>query len=96
MNNVLEGLVGKICRVFLDDNIVFGKDFNDHLHNLELALSRLAAANLEVNTKKCVFFKHEVLYLGHLISRDGIKCSSQNNSILNWPIRQPKTEIKSC
>lgn len=96
MNEVLQGLVGKICRVILDDIIIFGRDFVEHLSNLQLVFSRLTTANLKVNTKKCIFFKYQVLYLVHIISKDGIKCCpKKTSSIYEWPVPQTKRQDRS-
>ena len=53
MEKVLEGILNKICLVYLDDVIIFGKDFNEMLKNLRLVFQRLKLSNLKVNPKKC-------------------------------------------
>jgi len=58
MEKVLHGLLFKICLVYLDDVIIFGKNFNEMLNNLKIFL-RIRSANLRINPKKCVLFgKH--------------------------------------
>lgn len=49
MKNVLRGLSWKIC---LDDIILIGKTFEDHLKNLEELFRRLLGSNLTLNPKK--------------------------------------------
>lgn len=46
-------LIGIVCLVYLDDIVVLGKTFSDHLANLELVLARLQKANLKLARKKC-------------------------------------------
>jgi hypothetical protein len=36
-------------------------------------LNKLSEKGLKVNIKKCLFAQSQVKYLGHLISKDGIK-----------------------
>lgn len=36
MNNVLDGLIGKICLVYLDDNIIFSKTLEEHIEHVRL------------------------------------------------------------
>lgn len=61
--------------LYLDD-IVFSSSVNDHMTHLDLVLSRLQEEGLKAKLEKC-FFRKEVQYLGHLISREGVYGSSQ-------------------
>ena len=58
--------------VYLDDIIIAGKTFMDHLHNLGSVFSRLRKAGLKLQPSKCAFCKEEVSFLGHNLSRKGI------------------------
>lgn len=60
------------CLIYLDDLIIFGRTLNSHNQNLMLVLSRLRIVNLKRNPSKCEFLKHQILYLGHVISSEGI------------------------
>lgn len=73
MATALSGLTNNICFVYLDDIIVFGKDLESHAKNLELVFTRFRNLNLKLHPNKCRFFQKEVLYLGHLITSEGIK-----------------------
>ncbi|XP_036347166.1 uncharacterized protein LOC118756514 [Rhagoletis pomonella] len=57
---------------YLDDIIVIGSTFEEHVQNLREVLSRLQRANLRINPEKCDFFKKELRYLGHVVSEKGI------------------------
>ena len=70
MNKVLEGL--SYARTYLDNIIIFSKNEEDHLRNLEELFHRLRQAGLKMKCSKCDFFKSEFHYLGHLISAHGI------------------------
>ena len=48
MQEVLRGLVWKICPVFIDDVIIFSDTFQQHLENLKLVFDRFRAANLKL------------------------------------------------
>ncbi|UYV82442.1 K02A2.6-like, partial [Cordylochernes scorpioides] len=71
MEAVLQGLATETCMVYLDDIVVLGKNFEEHLSNIEKVFKRLEAANLKLSPKKCKLFKKEVAYLGHIISAEG-------------------------
>jgi len=48
MDLVLSGVQWQQCLVYLDDIIVVGKDFEEHLKNLGMVLQKLKQANLRV------------------------------------------------
>ena len=68
MDPVLAGLQWSQCLVYLDDVIILGASFSEHLANLSLVFERLHQAGLKLQLKKCEFLKHEVAYLGHVVS----------------------------
>ena len=53
----------------------------DHLAKLDLVLSRLQDANLKVNARKSNFCATETEYLGYILSRDGIKTTTQEGTV---------------
>jgi len=55
MEKVLHGLLSKICLVYLDDIIIFGKNFNEMLNNLKMVFLRIRSVNLRINPEKCSF-----------------------------------------
>ena len=67
MERVLDGLQWETALIYLDDVIVFGATFEEELECLEVVLQRFCVANLKLNPKKCVFFQHELLFLGHIV-----------------------------
>lgn len=60
---------------YQDDIIVSGKSLENCRENLEVVLEKLKAAGLTIKRKKCELFKKEIEYLGHVITRDGLKKS---------------------
>jgi len=72
MEQVLREFISKICLVYLDDVIIFGKNFEEMIQNFKKVLSGLREVNLKVNPKKCVLFSQKVKYLKrcNLIRRD--------------------------
>lgn len=49
MELVLIGLTWKTCLVYLDDVMVMGRDFEEHLKNVQEVFNRFRAANLKSN-----------------------------------------------
>ena len=73
MDFLSAGLQWEICLYYLDDIIIYSHTFTDHLSNLHTVFERLRAASPTVCLTKCTFCSSEVPYLGHIISKDGIK-----------------------
>lgn len=96
MEQILAGLLGDTCLVYLDDIIIVGRDFDDHLGKLEQVLSKLREANLKLSPKKCSLFKRKVNYLGHVISKDGIQTDPEKiSAVKDWPIPRDKTAVRA-
>ena len=96
MEKVLHGLLSTKCLVYLDDVIIFGKSFDEMLENLNLVFLRLKEANLKINPKKCVFFRKNVKYLGHVISEEGIKTDPEKIvAVKDWPVPHTKKQLRS-
>jgi hypothetical protein len=72
MENCLADYNLKICCIFIDDIIVFGKTYEEHLRNLQLIFQRIREANLKLNHNKCELLKRKVKYVGHVVSEKGI------------------------
>ncbi|UYV82830.1 K02A2.6-like [Cordylochernes scorpioides] len=65
METVLQGIPLETCLVYLDDIIVMGKSFEEHLINLERVPQKIRGERLKLNSRKCQLFKEKVRYLGH-------------------------------
>ena len=72
MNNVLSGLSWEVCLYYLDDIIIFLKDWEEHLHSLRVVFLRLREANLRLGHQKCTLARTSVTFLGHLVSEEGL------------------------
>lgn len=72
MDNILRGLKWQTCLCYLDDVVVFSKDFDTHLLRLASVLHCLTHAGLQLNLKKCHFAARKLTILGHVVSKDGV------------------------
>ena len=71
MNKVLNGL--HFTLAYLYDIIIFSETAEQHLKHIQIILTRLKQAKLRLKKSKCLFFKQELHYLGHLLTMNGIK-----------------------
>ena len=59
-------------------------------------LEKLQAEKLLLNIKKCSFMKSELVYLGFVISKDGLKMDLEKvQAIVDWPSPQSIFEVRS-
>ena len=87
MSKVLKELINQKCMVYLDDILVMGRTFTEHLENLREVLQRLREANLCRKPRKYHLAKQQVLYLGYVISEAGISVDkSKVEAVQKFPI----------
>ena len=72
MEKVLKDLQWQILLLYLDNAIVFSKDFESYLERLAEVCQRFRSAQLKLRPEKCQLFQREVHYLEHVVSRHGV------------------------
>ena len=96
MESVLAGMHWRTLLVYLDDIIVFGKTFEEELQRLAEVFRRMRRANLKLSPKKCLLFRSEVPFLGHIVSRDGVRTdTAKTAAVAEWPVPANVTELRS-
>ena len=60
-------------RTFFDDIIVLSTSLEEHKEHLALVFEELRKNQLFINGKKSEFFLDKIHYLGHIISREGVR-----------------------
>ena len=90
MSELMLGL--EFVRCYLDDLLVLtSSSWDDHLDKLERVLQRLQAAGLKINANKSFFGRPELEYLGHWVTREGIKPMPQKIQAIQ-AIKEPKNK----
>ena len=72
MDKVLNGLTFKSTLCYLDDVVIVSDTFSSHMSDLTELFNRFRSAGLKLNPSKCMFSQKECVYLGHMISKDGL------------------------
>lgn len=92
---IVNGLQWQTCLIYLDDIIVFGSNFQEHLNRVKEVLERIRKAGLKLKPNKCQLFQKEVSFLGHVINKNGITPNPDNIAkIIDWPIPKTLTEVR--
>jgi hypothetical protein len=85
MNSVFMVELDKFIMVFIDDILVYSKNKKEHEGHLRIVLQRLCDHQLYVKYNKCEFCLGEVLFLGHMISSEGMSMDpSKLHDVLDW------------
>ncbi|WZY86898.1 hypothetical protein YC2023_033282 [Brassica napus] len=96
MNHVLRSFIGIFVVVYFDDILVYSKSFNDHIGHLRAVLDVLRKESLFANLKKCTFGTDHLVFLGFVVSADGVKVDQEKvKAIQEWPIPKTISEVRS-
>ena len=82
INLVLRGLNWNTVLAFLDDVLVLGKTFEDHLENLQEALARFEKFGLKLKPKKCQLFQREVEFLGRQVDGESLQIKEADAAVV--------------
>ena len=96
METILSGLIRNVCLDYLDDIIVTGWTFAEHLANLCRVFLRLREDHLKLKPLKCFLAMKEVEYLGFRVSGDGIIADPVKvNAVQNFPNPVDVKQVRS-
>ena len=93
MEIALRVLQWHICLIYVDDVLVFGSMFEQHMQRVAEVLSRIKEAGLKLKPDKCHLLQTSVNFPGHTISAEGVLPNPDNLAkVKAWPI--PKNVIQ--
>lgn len=72
MNKVLQLYLQKFMVVFFDDIFIYSPTLELHLLHLDKVLELLEQNKFHLHKNKCLFVQHELQYLGHVVSANGV------------------------
>jgi hypothetical protein len=95
-DKILAGLNWFVCLVYLDDIAVFSSGFDEHLMRLRLVFMRMREAGLKFNPEKCRLFQRQMVFLGYLINKDGVRPDVEKvEAVRTWPEPKNVTEVRT-
>ena len=90
MQNCLGKLNLNYCLIYLDDIVIFSQTVEEHLHCLCIIFDWFREYNMKLKPSKCNFFRNEITYLAHQVSKDGV-CPSNSNLEVITECTPPQT-----
>lgn len=86
VNATLAGLRGVNLQIFIDDICIASQTWPEHLEMLCKVFKVVRESKLKLKISKCVFGAQQVLFLGHIISKDGVRQDpGKTKAILQLP-----------
>ena len=96
MQSCLGNLHLHYCVIYLDDVIVFSKTLEEHLLRLRAVFEKPKQVGLKLKPSKCELFRQELIYLGHIVSKNGIQTDPKKvEGIRKWPVPTNMIEVRS-
>ena len=96
MNRVFRPYVDQFVVVFIDDILVYSKDRENHESHLRVVLKTLRKEQLYAKLSKCEFWLNEMSFLGHIVSKEGIRVDSKKiEVVVEWKLPRNVTKVRS-
>jgi len=82
--------------VFIDNFMIYSKDKEEHANHFRVVLSTLREHELYAKLKRCEFWLTKLTFLGHIVSKEGIKFDPQMIKVVTeWPNPTNVAELRS-
>jgi hypothetical protein len=96
MTQILQPFIDKFVVVYFNDILIFSRDFSEHLQHIRQVMEVLRFESHFINLKKCTFAQESVVFLGFIISAQGISVdSSKIQAITDWPTPTNVHDVRS-
>ncbi len=83
MSQLFKGAIGQRARAYIDDILIYGKDFEEHLQALTEVFKIIRTAGLKLKGEKCFIAARSVKYLGFVISGKGIEVDPKKSETIS-------------
>lgn len=94
IQSILREYLDVFCFVYLDNILIFSKTRSEHVDHVAKVLSKLQDNKLTASPEKCQFFADKVVFLGFVITPQGISMDPDKlSTIANWPYPRTAPEL---
>jgi len=95
INHIFRPSISIFVIVYFNDILMYSKT-EEHLNHLKQVIQVLEREKLYENLKKYTFLTHEVTFLGHIVTANGIQVDeSKVEAIRSWPVLKGIHDVRS-
>jgi len=96
MNQVLKPFIENFVVIYFDDILIYSRNPVNHMDHMRKVLEVLRENKLFINLKKCSFMMDQLLFLGFVVSANGIRVHEEKvRAIREWPTPNTVEEVRS-
>nr|GFC85857.1 reverse transcriptase domain-containing protein [Tanacetum cinerariifolium] len=96
MDKAFENQMGRNIEVYVDDLVIKSHTESEMVRDIAKTFQTLRKINMKLNLKKCSFELAEGVFLGYVITPEGIKpCPDKTSAVLQLPSPQTIKEVQS-
>ncbi|XP_057811708.1 LOW QUALITY PROTEIN: uncharacterized protein LOC131025929 [Salvia miltiorrhiza] len=97
MNHVLRAFIGRFVVVYFDDILIYSQHFDEHVDHLRSVMDVLRKEKLFANLKKCIFATDKLVFLGFVVSAQGVRTVDEEKirAIQEWPTPRNIAAVRS-
>jgi hypothetical protein len=96
VNDILRPYLDIFCTAYIDDILIYSDNIEEHKKHVRLVIEACKEAGLQLDIDKCEFYKKEVVYLGLILSTDGIKMDpSKTEAVTAWETPENVRDVRS-
>ena len=90
----LQWLQWVTCLIYIDDIVMYGKNFEEHISRVEEVLNRMRKAGLKLKPDESNTFQTSVIFVGHVVSSEGVIPNPGNIlKVVDWPKSKSAKQI---
>ena len=96
MNDLFRDYLDKFVIIFIDDILIYSKSKDEHAEHIQKVLERLRSHKLSAKFSKCSFWKREIGFLGHRVSKKSVAVDPEKVEVVkDWPRPTSTTKVRS-
>jgi hypothetical protein len=96
MNQAFRPFIGKFVAVYFDDILIYSSNKEKHIQHVQEVLCVLRREKFYASPAKCSFMKESVLFLGYVVSKDGLAANESKVAAMRaWLIPTMLHDVRS-
>ena len=96
MRAVLKDFDSREVVVYIDDVLILGSSFAEHLDLVDRVMKTIIEAGMKIKPKKCTWFQPQVRFLGHEVGCSGVKKTEEyTEAVTNYPRPENVKQLRS-